>query len=164
MVYVYTNAVEAGLVRSAREWPGAKSLPEDLVQPPVEIERPTGFYRADGPVPAKVRLQLDLPDALEDSGTDPVQLLERAVQEREIEIRSARREDGLGFLGPLSLGNVLDARPAGRAVLRAVAKPGLGLVSRSRGRVGLSVDPRRGRVRSELQERSPRLEHRIQRL
>jgi REP element-mobilizing transposase RayT len=99
MVYVYTNAVEAGLVRSAREWPGAKSLPEELVQPPVEIERPTGFYRADGPVPAKVRLQFDLPDALEDSGTDPVQLLERAVQEREIEIRGARREDGLGFLG-----------------------------------------------------------------
>jgi REP element-mobilizing transposase RayT len=99
MVYVYTNAVDAGLVRSARDWPGAKSLTEDLLRPPVEIRRPREFFRKNGPVPEKVLLRLDVPDALVETAEDPVDRLARAVEAREKEIRSARREHGLGFLG-----------------------------------------------------------------
>lgn len=99
MVYVYTNAVDAGLVRTARGWPGASSLPEDLARAPVEIDRPKGFFRHDGPVPAQATLRFDIPDVLEATGEDPVHRLERALGEREREIRDARRSEGMGFLG-----------------------------------------------------------------
>jgi REP element-mobilizing transposase RayT len=111
MVYVYTNAVDAGLVSTARKWPGARSLPEDLIKPPEEIERPKGFFRQDGPVPAKAILQLDVPDALVGNGTDPVQLLKRVSDERECEIRNNRRSEGLVFLGRR---RVLKQSPFGR--------------------------------------------------
>jgi hypothetical protein len=99
MVYVYNNAVDAGLVRTAREWPGARSLPEDLVGRPAEIQRPVGFFRVNGPVPKKVLLQLDVPDGLVESGEDPVERLAKAAKAREEEIRATRRERGLGYLG-----------------------------------------------------------------
>jgi REP element-mobilizing transposase RayT len=98
MVYVYTNAVEAGLVRTARDWPGAISLPENLIRSPMEIERPKGFFRHDGHVPAEVFLQLDVPRVFE-NGTDLVRRLERTLQDREKEIRNAFGSEGLGFLG-----------------------------------------------------------------
>ena len=99
MVYVYTNAVDAGLVHTARDWPGAKSLPEDLVKHPLEIQRPAGFFRRDGSVPKKVPLRLHVPDGLADTSEDPAQRLGSAMHAREKEIRAARREGGLGFLG-----------------------------------------------------------------
>jgi REP element-mobilizing transposase RayT len=99
MVYVYTNPVEAGLVHTAREWPGAHSLPEDFNKPPAEIRRPAVFFREDGPVPDRAVLQLDIPDVLQDGGKDPIALLEQAVLEREREIRNAARAKGLRFLG-----------------------------------------------------------------
>jgi len=111
MVYAHTNAVEAGLVRTAREWPGARSLPEDLARPADEIKRPAGFFRDNGPVPEKVPLRLDIPDALVDAGGDPVERLARAVEAREHEIRSERRDVGLGFLGRR---RVLRQSPFGR--------------------------------------------------
>jgi hypothetical protein len=99
MVYVYTNAVDAGLVRAARDWPGARSLPQDLGKSPEETARPTRFFRKDGPMPEKAHLEFDLPDSLDTPGADFVRQIARAVRIREEEIRRARRERGLGFLG-----------------------------------------------------------------
>jgi REP element-mobilizing transposase RayT len=99
MVYVVTNPVEAGLVRTAREWPGAKSFPEDLVRPSLEVQRPVGFFRKRGPIPGKIVLNIDVPDALLSTGGDPVEQFARAVEAREEEIQNTRRERGLGFLG-----------------------------------------------------------------
>jgi hypothetical protein len=100
MVYVLANPVEAGLVRTARKWPGAISLPEDLVRPSLEVSRPEGFFRGTGPMPKKVLLELDVPDALVDLAGDPVGRLVREVEAREEEVRIAHRERGLGFVGP----------------------------------------------------------------
>jgi hypothetical protein len=99
MVYVLANPVEAGLVRTARNWPGARSLPQDLVRPALEIQRPVGFFRKSGPTPRNVLLKLDVPDALVDKGGDPVGRLSTEVEAREEKIRIARRDRGLGFLG-----------------------------------------------------------------
>jgi hypothetical protein len=99
MVYVFTNAVDAGLVRRARDWPGSKSLPTDLVGRHVEIQRPKGFFRKNGLVPKKVTLQLDVPDALVEIGGDPEVRLASAVEAREEEVCAARSERGLGVLG-----------------------------------------------------------------
>ena len=37
MLYVHLNPVDAGLVRRAKTWPGACSLPSDMGAPPVSI-------------------------------------------------------------------------------------------------------------------------------
>jgi REP element-mobilizing transposase RayT len=95
MVYVYTNPVEAGLVRTAREWPGARSLPKDLVRSPLEIERPKGFFRHDGPLPAKVSLRLEVPDSLEETGTDLRCMSARGRSER---LAAARGWDSSGVV------------------------------------------------------------------
>lgn len=60
MRYVYLNPVAAGLVRRAREWPGAMSLPSEIGST-VEVERPPGFFRESGPVPRRLELRLTVP-------------------------------------------------------------------------------------------------------
>lgn len=111
MVYVYTNPVDAGLVATARQWPGARSLPEDIAGPAVEIKRPQGFFREKGPVPECARLRLSVPDALGEATDDPVGLLERAALEREREIQGRFRSNGRRFLGRR---RVLAQSPFGR--------------------------------------------------
>jgi REP element-mobilizing transposase RayT len=100
MVYLFTNPVAAGLVRRARQWPGARSLPEDLNQSPLCVPRPRGFFRDDGPVPESAELRLCVPDLLEASGGDPVRQLEQAVKQHEEELALAVRSEGRSFLGP----------------------------------------------------------------
>jgi hypothetical protein len=99
MVYVYTNPVDAGLVETVRDWPGARSLPEDLARPALRILRPKGFFRANGTVPDSALLQLCIPNALDANTKDAVTLLERAVLDREHEILSAGRTKKRRLLG-----------------------------------------------------------------
>jgi putative transposase len=99
LVYVYTNPVEAGLVRRARDWPGALSLPVHMTDPPVEIRRSSGFFREHGPVPASASLELSIPSSLLSESDDVTQVLERMVRERERELQQRARVQGLKFLG-----------------------------------------------------------------
>lgn len=112
MVYTYTNPVSSGLVRSARQWPGAKSLPTDGFGQIVEIVRPEGFFRERGPVPEVARLSVSLPAALVEETADPVEALKRAVAEKERELRAS----GMRFLGRR---RVLDQSPFARPRTRA---------------------------------------------
>ena len=111
MVYVYTNPVDARLVARARDWPGARSLPEDLAKPAVRIERPRGFFRDRGVVPDHAYLRLTVPGALDETVHDAVKLLEQAVRDREREIARAVRAEGRRFLGKR---RVLRQSPFGR--------------------------------------------------
>ncbi len=61
LVYTYTNPVSAGLVRSFRHWPGARSTPREMAEPGKVVDRPKGFFRAGGPVPSTQLLKLRLP-------------------------------------------------------------------------------------------------------
>lgn len=98
LVYVYTNPVEAGLVRRARDWPGALSLPSHITAPAMEIRRATGFFRDQGPVPSSAPLELSIPPALAGE-SDVIQRLERMVRERERELQQQALAKGLRFLG-----------------------------------------------------------------
>jgi REP element-mobilizing transposase RayT len=59
-VYVLSNAVAAGLVARAHEWPGACSPPGSLGTS-TDVERPDGFFRANGTMPASDSLELTVP-------------------------------------------------------------------------------------------------------
>jgi REP element-mobilizing transposase RayT len=96
MLYVYLNPVEAGLVRKAKDWPGAKSLPSAMDALPVSIERPAGFFRAMGPVPRRVALRVVLPEGLSEQH---VRWLQERVAEGERERTARSSERGQRFLG-----------------------------------------------------------------
>lgn len=99
LVYVYTNPVDAGLVRRARDWPGALSLPAHMTASPMEIRRAAGFFRDKGPVPSASLLELSIPPVLIRELDNPIQRLERMVREREKELQQRAREQGMRFLG-----------------------------------------------------------------
>jgi len=95
LVYTFTNPVESGLVRTAKEWPGALSCPADWERPARVVERPVGFFRENGPVPKTATLSLCAPDSLELT----VKEMETLVAEREAELRRDAKAKGLGFMG-----------------------------------------------------------------
>lgn len=111
LVYAYTNPVEAGLVRRARDWPGAHSLPSQMTAPPREFRRSVGFFRDKGPVPASARLELSVPPALAQECDDAPRQLERAVRAREKELQQRAQAEGWRFLGRRK---VLRQAPGGR--------------------------------------------------
>ena len=92
LLYLYLNPVSAGLVRKLVDWPGARSLPQDCGRS-FRIDRPKGFFRARGQVPATCLLQLVAP-----SGVD-MQRLERELVELEAELGRRHRERGQSILG-----------------------------------------------------------------
>jgi putative transposase len=61
MAYTLANPVAAGLVQCGRDWPGLWSPPELLDAGAVEVARPSGFFRSNGPMPETVQLELTAP-------------------------------------------------------------------------------------------------------
>ena len=127
LVYSFTNPVSACLVRSFRQWPGARSTPEAMGKPARIVDRPTGFFRANGPVPPSQPLKLSVPPAL--SGHSSwLQDLEARITDRETELRSDFDRRGKYFLGRR---RVLKQSSAGRP---KSAEPRRGLNPRVAGR------------------------------
>jgi REP element-mobilizing transposase RayT len=112
--YVLANPVAAGLVRDAREWPGAWSAPEQLGTQ-VALPRPKAFFRADGDVPAEVDLELSVPPGFA-SVDDFRRRVVEACAAREEGARRERRSSGRGFLGAAK---VLAQKPWARPTRRA---------------------------------------------
>ena len=92
LLYLYLNPIKAGLVRALVDWPGARSLPGDCGRTE-EIQRPDGYFRRKGEVPAACVLELVAP-----TGVDLAQL-ERDRSELETDLRRRAREAGRSFLG-----------------------------------------------------------------
>ncbi|MFW2389409.1 MAG: transposase [Polyangiales bacterium] len=92
LAYVAANPVKAGLVASARDWPGVTVLPHELGRRTLVIARPAVFFRPDNRKwPDTVELSLTLPPALEQ--THPAQAVREAVKEElERQERQARTE------------------------------------------------------------------------
>ena len=109
LLYTIANPVAAALVNKSAEYPGVVSQPKDYLEEPVEIARPEVFFRANGPTPAKVRLQLVPPPGFEDLGVGGfVQMLQDELDLREADIRLQHRLAGRPVLGPKA---VLEQNP-----------------------------------------------------
>jgi REP element-mobilizing transposase RayT len=98
MVYVLANPVAAGLVRRGKEWPGLWSDPRLIGGEGIVFERPRGFFREDGPMPATARLRFHPPPGFEN---DPelVQELLRRLERAEVRAAAALASQGRSFMG-----------------------------------------------------------------
>ena len=107
IAYVLANPVAAGLVRSAREWPGLWSAPEHMGGEALEIRRPEHFFDPNGSMPDLVTLQLTVPAGF-DSAEAFRELLGVALAEREAQ---AVRDHKGAFMGA---SGVLAQKPTAR--------------------------------------------------
>jgi putative transposase len=64
IVYAATNPVAAKLVEEVEDWPGVSTWQAFLSGQPIEVARPSVFFREDGRMPEKVTLQIALPEEL----------------------------------------------------------------------------------------------------
>lgn len=89
--YTLANPVAAGLVRHGRDWPGLWSRPEQVGAGAMRVERPGVFFRAEGPMPETVELELVPPPGFESPAAFR-EKLEVALTEREQRVVVERRE------------------------------------------------------------------------
>ena len=92
LAYAMANPVKAGLVHSARDWPGITVLPHELGRRTFVIMRPEDFFDPDNPKwPDQVELTLTLPPTLE---TDyrPEAIRKAVANELDLQERLARQE------------------------------------------------------------------------
>lgn len=125
--YVLANPVAAGLVRTGREWPGLWSSPEHVGAGAIRVRRPDFFFRADGPLPEFVELELTEPPGFASPEEFREELLERlAAHERRAVVDLASK--GCQFMGAR---RVLAQKPTSRPTTR---EPLRGLKPRIAGR------------------------------
>lgn len=98
LVYVLANPVAAGLVRRGKEWPGLWSDPRLLGGEPLLCERPKGFFREAGPMPASARLKLHPPPGFEND-PDLVSELLRQLEKAEDRLAAEIAKQGRSFMG-----------------------------------------------------------------
>ncbi|WP_438031527.1 transposase [Sorangium sp. So ce204] len=101
IAYVLANPVAAGLVRHAREWPGAKVDVGELGCGVLRAARPVAYLDPENPQwPEEVTLPLALPPAVEQDSIDDFRH-EVAVElnVREAQAHSALQQQGRRFLG-----------------------------------------------------------------
>ena len=105
--YVLGNPVLAGLVRTARLWPGAWSDPDRIGAGAVDVDRPSHFFARDGAMPEKARLELTVPPGFGSAAEFRARVIAALTELEE----DARRRFRKGFLGVEA---VLAQKPMGR--------------------------------------------------
>lgn len=99
MGYVLANPVEAGLVRYARDWPGAKSHPNDLAGGTMTAARPAVYLDAES-WPDSAQLELVAPTHVGDEEKDAWRAaVKDAIAEHEARGRAEVERKGWKFLG-----------------------------------------------------------------
>lgn len=98
VAYTLANPVAAELVPRGGDWPGLWSSPEAIGGPTTTVERPGGFFRREGPMPAKAELALVAPPGVEDAGAFRRALREELTR-REGETMERLASEGRTFLG-----------------------------------------------------------------
>jgi putative transposase len=95
IAYILTNPVQAGLVADGEQWPGARIWRPGAYL----IKRPPGFFRANGPLPEEVTLNIVAPPVLESAERSVLDRILDLVRQREASIRATFRLNGQRFLG-----------------------------------------------------------------
>ena len=99
LLYVLTNPVSAGLIRSAHLWPGMWSSPT-TVGIPYKVKRPQAFFRPDGPVPESATLAFVAPPCFAHIALENYRkLLIESLKAKEKEIQVQFKAQGRGFMG-----------------------------------------------------------------
>jgi len=103
LAYVAANPVKAGLVHSARDWPGITVLPNELGRRSFVVERPGGFFDPTNPKwPQQVELKLAMPPALQvnrDAGAIRREVGDELAQQERL-AREELKTAGRSILGP----------------------------------------------------------------
>ncbi len=118
LVYTLTNPVKDGLVERVSQWPGVNSLQALLDRRPLRAHRPAHYFRADGPMPDVVMLELVIPPELGDADTVRAELRKR-VQAAERGYAKDR-----AITGERVLGRTAVLRQSWRAAPKTVAPRG----------------------------------------
>lgn len=86
IAYTIANCVEAGLVNSPTDWPGARSLVDDIDSRVIEVSRPTMYFDPKNAVwPEKAELRFALPEALIEAFGIAAKVTLRAYVDRVLE-------------------------------------------------------------------------------
>jgi len=99
MAYVFANPVDAGLVPTHEEWPGASSVLGDIDGAAQVVRRPVGFFREKGPVSETAMLQMVSPPAFDGVRPESLAAVKERTLEREREVRRQAEQQGWRFLG-----------------------------------------------------------------
>ncbi len=98
LLYAATNPVKDGLVEKVHHWPGVNGFSDLVNRRTIRAKRPRHFFRANGPMPAEVTLQLTIPPELGDAETIAQWLRENVAVFEETK-RLERMKSGRGVLG-----------------------------------------------------------------
>lgn len=101
IAYVLANPVAAGLVRHAREWPGAKVDVIELGCGVLRAARPVAYLDPENPQwPEEAMLPLALPPAIEQDSVDDFRhSVAASLREHEAQAHAALQQQGRRFLG-----------------------------------------------------------------
>ncbi|WP_437809314.1 transposase [Sorangium sp. So ce1078] len=101
IAYVLANPVAAGLVRHAREWPGAKVDVGELGRGVLRAARPSAYLDPKKPQwPEEVTLPLSLPPAIDQDGADGFrQEVAAELERQEAQAHATMHQHGRCFLG-----------------------------------------------------------------
>ncbi|WP_437654411.1 transposase [Sorangium sp. So ce1182] len=108
IAYVVANPVAAGLVRHARDWPGAKVDVDDLGRGELRTARPTAYLDPENPQwPDEATLPLALPPAIDEASADCFRGEVAAELKRQEALAHAEiGQKGLDFLGAERASNI----------------------------------------------------------
>ncbi|AUX42611.1 transposase [Sorangium cellulosum] len=101
IAYVLINPVAAGLVRHAREWPGAKVDVSEIGRGVLHASRPSAYLNPKNPQwPAEMTLPLSLPPAIEQDRAEGFRReLAAEVERHEAQAHAEVRRQGFDCLG-----------------------------------------------------------------
>lgn len=113
--YALANPVAAGLVRTARLWPGLWSEPEHIGEGPAEVLRPKRFFAEEGALPRTASLELTPPPGFASAAEFRDRVITAlAAHEDEARQRIKRKFKGVAWV----LGQKPTDRPASEAPRR----------------------------------------------
>ncbi len=101
VAYTIANPTAAGLVRFAKDWPGARTRVSDIGRRVVTVERPPAFFAEDGTMPESVELRFEMPETLlEAHGLEGARVrIAEAVEKKENDARAEVEAAGWSFKG-----------------------------------------------------------------
>jgi putative transposase len=98
--YTLANPVLAELVCSPEQWPGILLMPSSDGLPEIDVQRPKGFFRSNGPMPERATLKLETPEAFSNDEDFYLSALTANVTERVSEKQAEMKEKKRKFMGP----------------------------------------------------------------